>query len=99
MTGALRSHEITLAHSLLALKRELHRHVSDQPLVLTVPECEQLARSRSMPHLLVRRANIVLLSGAAGLSSGHPYRSVLRRKGRPIGKWQQLYILPEDTPD
>jgi hypothetical protein len=43
----------------------------NQAVVLSVQErehLEALAHSRSMPHALVRRANIVLLS-AAGLSN------------------------------
>jgi|SRR5579863_5422941 len=64
----------------------------NQVVVLTADETEQLealARSRSMPHSLVRRARIVLLS-AAGVPNG----TIAQRCGvsRPtISLWRQRY--------
>jgi len=51
-------------------------------VVISDADREQLsamARSRSMPHSLVRRAQIVLLSG-----EGQSNREVARRRGSPL---------------
>jgi putative transposase len=62
------------------------------PLVLSDDEVQQLqgiANSRSLPHSIVQRAQIVLACGAGQTNTSIANRMGLR--GMTVGKWRKRY--------
>jgi putative transposase len=62
------------------------------PLVLSDDEVQQLqsvANSRSLPHSIVQRAQIVLACGARETNKAIAMRMELT--GMPVGKWRKRY--------
>jgi putative transposase len=63
------------------------------PMVLSVDEVQQLqsiANSRSLPHSIVQRAQIVLACGACETNTSIANRMGLR--GMTVGKWRNRYL-------
>ncbi len=64
-----------------------------QPLVLSDDQVQQLqsiANSRSLPHSIVQRAQIVLACGAGETNTSIANRMGLR--GMTVGKWRKRYL-------
>ncbi|MFN9623837.1 MAG: helix-turn-helix domain-containing protein, partial [Cyanobacteriota bacterium] len=63
------------------------------PLVLSDDDVQQLqsiANSRSLPHSIVQRAQIVLACGAGETNTSIANRMGLR--GMTVGKWRKRYL-------